>query len=489
MYLQIIRLQGTNKIRLSKITLYDIYNEEIKIPKDVVTKQSSNYEENIGNSLNPKIIIHNSITPLTGITTITTGLEDGWWEIDLLKLTEVGKIKISDTNIGTIQCMNSNREILFKEIRDGFFSFEFFTDYIVHLPHTYNLSKKFTSKCIKDLKDSEDSFVYTYQSCTSSDPNSCPPIYNNKLHKSINVDFSNPDTKYGIIDKKTCKTINDYDLVNSSDWSECNGTQKIRDWEVCKNFTDCPKIPVKFTETQDCKNGELVWSAWSTCSDNGKKDRIATCIDPINGGKKCPNVPYTQIEDCVNVKLSEWTDWGKCESGKISKTRTCQDGVNGGLLCKDLDEKLMPLKITKKCSDGYFTEWSKWSPCENNTQKRTRECIQPVNGGKECYGFTEETQPCTNGKLSEWSEWSKCNGIESYRTRKCTDPIGNGEPCLGPQRETIECKNFWSECTMEFEQYNESGDIRKCTPVLNLTIIFIMVIILLSILFLFYKYR
>ena len=97
----------------------------------VVTKQSSDYEENIGNPLNPKTIIHNSITPLTGQTTITSGLEDGWWEIDLLNLTEVGKIKISDTNIGVIECMNSEREILFKEIRDGFFSFEFFTDYTV----------------------------------------------------------------------------------------------------------------------------------------------------------------------------------------------------------------------------------------------------------------------------------------------------------------------------------------------------------------------
>ena len=45
MYLQIIIVQGTNKIRLSNITLYDIYNQVIDIPKEAVTKQSSNYEE------------------------------------------------------------------------------------------------------------------------------------------------------------------------------------------------------------------------------------------------------------------------------------------------------------------------------------------------------------------------------------------------------------------------------------------------------------
>jgi hypothetical protein len=488
MYLQIIKVQGTNKIRLSNITLYDIYNQVIDIPKNAVTKQSSNYEENIGNSLMPKMILHNSISPLTGKTTMTSGLEDGWWEIDLLKLIEVGKIKISNTNVGSIQCMNSERQVLFKEIRDGFFSFEFFTDYTVHLPHTYNLSKKFTSDCIES--SNKDSIVYTYQSCTSSNPNSCPPIYNNKLPKGITVDKSDPDTKYGIIDQKTCKTIGNQNLVNSSEWSECNGTQKIRDWEVCPKFKDCPEKPVKFTETQDCKNGELVWSAWSTCGDNQKKNRIATCIAPVNGGKKCPNVPYTQTEDCTNVKLSEWSNWSNCESGKVTKTRTCQDGTNGGLLCKDLDPKLMPIKITQHCSDAKFTEWSKWSACEDGTQKRNRECIQPVNGGKECPNEEiEQTQKCTNGTLTEWSEWSKCNGVESYRTRDCIKPTGNGKECQGTQRETVECKNSWSECTMGFEQFNESGEPRKCTPVFNLTLSFLMFIVLLIVLFLFYKYK
>lgn len=59
----------------------------------------------------------------------------------------------------------------------------------------------------------------------------------------------------------------------------------------------------------------------------------------------------------------------------------------------------------------------------------------------------------------------------------------------GPQRETTECQTHWSECTFGFEQYNELGEIRKCTPVLNLTITFIMFIILLIVLFLFYKYK
>lgn len=494
MYLQIIRLEGTSKIKLSNITIYDINGEPIKIPKDVVTKQSSNYEENIGNSLNPKMILHNSINPLKNKTTITTGLEDGWWEIDLLNLIEISKIKISNTNIGTVLCMNSEREILFKEIRDGFFSFEYASDYIVHLPHTYNLSKIMSSGCILPSDKNGDGIVYKYQSCTSSDPKSCPPIYNNKLPKDIKVDTSNPDTKYGIIDKKNCKTLSNIDLVDSGEWSECNGTQKIRDWNICPRFTDCPEKKVKFMETQDCKNGELVWAAWSSCTNDekgkGKKTRIATCIDPINGGKKCPNVPYTQTEDCVNVQLSEWSNWSKCESNKVTKTRTCTDGINGGLLCKDLDPKLMPLTITQPCNDGKLSDWSKWSKCDQGTQKRTRTCILPMNGGKECPNEDlEQTQVCKDGHLTEWSEWSKCNGSETYRTRKCIEPIGNGEPCPTNQRESLPCKNSWSECTMGFEQFNEYGDKRECTPVTNLTVSFILFIFLLILLFLFYKYR
>ena len=480
MYLQIIRLEGTCQIRLNNITLFDVKGNIIKIPDNAVATQSSNYSENIGNTLVSKLMIHNAIEPLIGNTTMTAGTENGWWEIDLLKLVEVGKITIGNTNIGKVICMNSERTLLFTEIREGYFSFLYFTDYTVHLPHTYSLSKKMSTGCLKTPNES-DGIVYTYQSCTSSNPLSCPPLYNNQLPITIP---NNSDTKYGVLEKQKCKTIGTYDLINSTEWSECNGTQKIRQWEICPGFANCPE-KTKFTETQDCKNGELVWSTWSSCKDD-KKTRIATCMEPINGGKKCPNVPYTQTKNCLNIQLSEWSPWTPCDvHHKTIKTRTCKDGTD--LLCKDITE---PLELIKTCSDGKLTEWNKWSKCENGTQKRTRECLEPVNGGKDCPNESlEQEQICTNGQLTEWGEWTRCDGVESYRTRKCIEPIGKGDPCPSTLlRENKKCSKIWSECNLNFEQYDQYNNKRNCTPMFTFFSSFCMLLILIIILFFLNRY-
>ena len=467
MYLQIIRLEGTSKIRLSNITLYDIKGNLVKIPNDAVAKQSSVDTDSA------------SIFPLNGETTITKGTENGWWEVDLLQLIEVARIKIGNTNIGKIICMNSERTILFTEIRDGYFSFEYFYDYIVHLPHIYTLSKIFSSGCIKGAND--EGTVYNYQSCTSDNELACPPLYNNKLP------FTVPDIngKYGVLSSKNCKTITDFNLVNSTEWSECENSHKTREWEICPQFTDCPETKKMFTETQDCKNGELIWSKWGECNDNTKtKTRIATCVEPINGGKKCPNQDYTQTEKCTNAQLSEWSPWGNCENGKEIKTRTCQDGVNGSL-CKD--ENLI---MTQNCSDGKLTEWGEWSKCDDGTQKRTRTCIAPINGKNCPNDALEQEQTCKDAKLTEWSEWSKCDGNYSYRTRECIPPIGHAKDCPElPLRESKLCMNVWSDCNLNFEQYDQYGNKRNCTPMPIFSSSFILLVILIIILFLLNKYR
>ena len=454
MYLQIIRLEGAGKIRLSNITLYDIKGNVIKIPDNAVQLQSSLDE-------NP------------GFEIITKGTENGWWEIDLLKLIEIARIKVSNTNIGKVICMNSEREVLFTEIRDGYFSFEYFTDYTIHLPHTYQLSKIFSTGCLKGING--EGTVYNYQSCTSSDPLACPPLYNNKL--PITVDPI--EGKYGLIDSKNCKTLGTFDLINSTEWSECDGTHKSREWEICPGFTNCPNTKKLFTETQDCKNGELIWSQWTEC-DNNKRTRIATCVEPINGGKPCPNVPYTQTENCSNVLLSEWGPWSSCDKGVVTRTRTCIDGVNS--LCKD-----KVLVMTQQCTDGRLTEWSEWSKCEDNTQKRTRKCIEPINGGKVCSNeILEQEQKCADGKLTEWSEWSKCDGSNSYRTRECIQQVGHANPCpTEPLRESIKCTNTWSECNLNFEQFDQYNNKRNCTPMPVFFSSFCMLLILIIVLLLF----
>jgi hypothetical protein len=42
-----------------------------------------------------------------------------------------------------------------------------------------------------------------------------------------------------------------------------------------------------------------------------------------------------------------------------------------------------------------LTNWSEWV-CDGSNAKRTRNCIEPTNGGRPCEGPLEETKPCDN---------------------------------------------------------------------------------------------
>lgn len=48
--------------------------------------------------------------------------------------------------------------------------------------------------------------------------------------------------------------------------------------------------------------------------------------------------------------------------------------------------------------DGFWNEWSAWTPCSttcsNGTMQRTRECNGPSYGGSECHGSFKETADC-----------------------------------------------------------------------------------------------
>lgn len=483
MFLQIIRLEGTGRIRLGNIHLYDLKNKLLEIPEDVKVFQSSNLEENIGNNISRKIQRSEATNPLENKDTKTTGTENGWWEIDLGRLIEVNRIVIGRTNVGKIICMNDQRIAVFSETRDGYFSYEYFPDYIIDLPKLYSLSVPVSLECI-------DGVIYTYQKCINSDLIGCPPVYNNVLPKEVINDIKKTSNSFsfdtsgkevwGVIDKKECLKINTYDLVDPSEWSECNGTQRLRQWKKCKDTSkNCPdKLP--YLQVQNCRDSELVWSKWSECADN-KKIRNAECTEGMNGGKPCPDArKLIQEQACTNVKLSEWSDWSVCNGNQRTKTRTCEDGTNGGVLCKDLDDS-KPLKVSQSCSDGKLSKWSEWSECNQGEQSRQRFCIEPINGGSECpKEEMTQTQKCSNGTLTQWSEWSKCDGAQRTRSRKCIEPTGNGAMCpYEPLYESQPCKNIWSECTLSFSQTNENHESRTCTPVNSIMVAFFIVLVLL----------
>ena len=197
-----------------------------------------------------------------------------------------------------------------------------------------------------------------------------------------------------------------------------------------------------------CRNGRLSeWGAWK-CT-NGTAVRTRECIQPLNGGKACPNEPLSENNSCSDGIISEWSAW-VCDGTNAKSTRTCQQQpINGGAPCPSDLEK------TIKCSDGKLSDWSEWK-CTNGKSIRTRECIPPVNGGKPCPNnpLTENQNiTCSDGKLSDWGEWTCTNGT-AVRTRECIPPVNGGKPCPNePLTENATCSDGklsdWSEwkCT------------------------------------------
>ncbi|XP_067682690.1 A disintegrin and metalloproteinase with thrombospondin motifs adt-1-like [Haliotis asinina] len=139
--------------------------------------------------------------------------------------------------------------------------------------------------------------------------------------------------------------------------------------------------------------------------------------------------------------------------------------------------------FTKLCearefqTDGVVSAWGAWNdhPCPvtcgvsaRKTKSRTRTCIPPKNGGKECPSLLTETQSqycglngCpVNGGYSQWSEWSlvPCTAtcgtnVTSVKTRfrSCTNPAPNhgGRSCSGPSFETLSFTCSLSECPVD----------------------------------------
>ena len=208
-----------------------------------------------------------------------------------------------------------------------------------------------------------------------------------------------------------------------------------------------------------CVDGRLSpWTSWK-CTD-GEATRKRECIQPLNGGKPCPNEPLIEKVPCSDGKISEWGAW-VCDGKMAKSTRTCEQPVNGGAPCPELER-------THKCSHGKLTEWGSLV-CDGKQSKRTRSCVQPTYGGNQCPNeVLEELQECSHGKLTEWGNWD-CDGKTKSRKRECVQPTFNGDPCPNePLEETERCSNGqlteWSDWECKGVT---SKRTRTCEPPVN----------------------
>ncbi|XP_046560771.1 A disintegrin and metalloproteinase with thrombospondin motifs adt-1-like, partial [Haliotis rubra] len=254
--------------------------------------------------------------------------------------------------------------------------------------------------------------------------------------------------------------------------TDCTGNDEEQ--ELC-NEQNCPV------------DGEWQnWEIWGTCSTTcggGIQWRDRGCIGPFWGGQDCLG-DSKESRDCntqscpVDGVFNNWSDWGTCSAtcggGNKLRQRTCHGPFFGGKDCGG------PREDTASCNqhncpvDGIWAEWAKWSTCTltcgGGQQWRTRNCIGPFDGGKECPGPRNVTQACNtdncpiDGVYGEWSSWGACSdtcgGGTQDRTRSCTAPKYGGVDCLGPAVDTMACNtnhcpvdgvwmnwSKWGECS------------------------------------------
>lgn len=186
------------------------------------------------------------------------------------------------------------------------------------------------------------------------------------------------------------------------------------------------------------------WSNWGKCSkkcNSGFQKRHRTCFPPQNGGRACQGaaseIRVCNVHKCekslpevVDGYFTQWRPWGicnrKCGGGFQTRYRTCIDPKNGGRPCmgasverrkcnihkcpstsfepsdqvltKDFSQDVVTIEEVLIKKDGYLTQWSQWATCSKHcgggSQSRSRQCVQPENGGLPCSGSRFEQRSC-----------------------------------------------------------------------------------------------
>ncbi|CAG5122853.1 unnamed protein product, partial [Candidula unifasciata] len=261
-----------------------------------------------------------------------------------------------------------------------------------------------------------------------------------------------------------------------SDWSRCSVTCALG-WQWRNRTCDGPyysgaPCEGNSNETQACNPRPCPvdgfwkeWQSWAACSltcGGGTRERTRQCNLGQYGGKNCTG-NYSETEPCnqqncpVDGVWASWSSWGTCSltcgSGIQSRSRVCQGPYYGGANCTGLQENKQACNTQPCPVDGVFGEWTTWTTCTltcgAGTQVRTRSCIGPYHGGRNCQGSFNETQKCNeqpcpiDGYYSEWSEWSpctlSCGSGSQQRHRTCTPPLFGGTDCQGPASAVQAC--------------------------------------------------
>eukprot|EP00111_Clytia_hemisphaerica_P021825 TCONS_00064165-protein len=265
------------------------------------------------------------------------------------------------------------------------------------------------------------------------------------------------DTSIKFNETRPCNTQKCFEYeINEGDWTRCQliGASVSCDKSFNVNFgiqyrnvtcftTDGKIVPLKYCEeyfeeefpnkkrcvlpcSNDCQISQ--WSTFSECSakcgigmsartrriyQHASSDR-PPCPSSINGQFVMEQIPC-KIRNCHD---DQWVkgQWGPCTVGNNA---TCGKGTKKrSVHCMQMSierpsnsclAEIKP-RAQKQCkvpcdTDCLVSDWSPWTPCENESTNRKREVTRP---GNNCPGLYQERQ-CSNEKY-KWriSKWSSC---------------------------------------------------------------------------------
>ncbi|XP_078700931.1 coadhesin-like [Branchiostoma floridae x Branchiostoma belcheri] len=230
------------------------------------------------------------------------------------------------------------------------------------------------------------------------------------------------------------------------------------------------------------------WTAWGECTKTcggGQQARSRECTDPApaHGGKDCDGGTHeTQacnLKPCPDdFQWSKWSSWGDCTKscggGEQRRGRKCQGWADGAAGCEGSSEETRTCNDNDCPKDGVWGPWSDWGACSvtcgAGVERRTRGCVGPANGGKDCHGDREETRRCSkkpcpvDGVWEEWGEWEQCtetcgSGVQS-RLRNCRGPTHGGRECKGENIQLQPCSN--GPCPVD-GSWKEWSDWTECS--------------------------
>ncbi|XP_019637289.1 PREDICTED: uncharacterized protein LOC109479741 [Branchiostoma belcheri] len=207
---------------------------------------------------------------------------------------------------------------------------------------------------------------------------------------------------------------------------------------------------------------------------------VVTTPLPNMAARTVPEVPLKSGPATAGSRV-QWNSWSACDVtcgvGHQTRNRSCNnpEPLHGGANCTGISEDRKPCDNLPPCAvDGVWSPWTVWSACDvtcgvgHQTRNRSCDNPEPLHGGANCTGTSEDRKPCDNlppcavaGVWSPWTVWSNCsvtcgNG-ERTRRRTCDHPPPQhgGANCTGNASQSQACGQdqacyvaySWSEWT------------------------------------------